>query len=143
MKNTKPNINEIQSSVFQHVRNSIDKRTGLFDLNKLQLDLREFSDQELRLTSMMEGIKNDEVWSVAIALCKSEIERRKAQAASELALRTTKWSVGIGAAATIVGGALGAIATVFVFWVSDSKHELHAPDNRTDLSEAPAMPASD
>ncbi|WP_428925017.1 hypothetical protein [Marinibacterium sp. SX1] len=110
-------LNNAKSVVRDFVENGVFEEGGV-DFRSLAKGVVQFSDEELRLTAMMEGNTSSEEWRIAIALAKSELDRR-AQAATEvLLMKTTNRAAWAGIIGACLGGALGAGATMLVFLLS-------------------------
>lgn len=102
------NINKAARVVAHYVEEKCDKQEKTVDLAVLSKGMKDFSDEELRLTLMMEGQTAGPIWQIAIALARGELGRRADAAAEQLAMKTTRWSVGVGGAVAIVAAIAGA-----------------------------------
>lgn len=78
------------------------------DVEKAAKALREIPDEHLHLSAALRPdsspIINNEIW-----LSKMEIERRAGEAASRLAMKTTRWSVGVGGVIAILAAIVGSL----------------------------------
>lgn len=101
-------LSEATRSVHEYVRQANNEGAVGVSLADLSSGMERFTDEELRLTVMMEGNSRGDVWPVAIALSKSELDRRAQVATERLAMKTTRWSVGVGGLVAIVAACVGA-----------------------------------
>jgi len=104
-------VKDAKRAVYDCVKQSADDAGGETDLDALSARMVEFSDAELRLTILMEGVVRDDIWPIAIALARGELERREAADTKTLAYRTTIISAAIGVFAALVGTWFGAWLT--------------------------------
>jgi len=101
-------VKDAKRIVHEYVQKSAHDAGGELDLQALAAGMAVFSEGELRLTILMEGNTKGDLWPIAIALSRGEIERREAEDAKRLAYRTTILSAIIGAVGAIVGTGFGA-----------------------------------
>lgn len=104
-------VKDAKRVVFEYVQSSAHDAGGKIDLHALSAGMAEFSDDELRLTMLMEDITNGDIWPIAIALARGELERREADDTKRLAYRTTILSATIGVLAALAGTGFGAWLT--------------------------------
>lgn len=102
-------MNEAVRAVARYVEEQSDKQEKAVDLAALSKGMSTFSDEVLRLTVMMEKQTSGPIWQIAIALATSELGRRADATSEKLALKTTRWSVGVGGAVAIVAAIAGAV----------------------------------
>lgn len=102
-------MNRAARVVATYVEEQSDKQEQTVDLAAMSKGMSVFSDEELRLTMMMEGQTSGPIWQIAIALARSELGRRADATTEQLALKTTQWSVGVGGAVAIVAAIAGAV----------------------------------
>lgn len=104
-------VKDAKRVVSEYVRSSADDAGGEIDLHALSTGMAKFSDDELHLTILMEDITKGDIWPIAIALARGELERREAAATKRLAYLTTILSATIGVLAALSGTAFGAWLT--------------------------------
>ncbi|NOR31729.1 MAG: hypothetical protein GQ539_11615 [Sulfitobacter sp.] len=100
-------VKDARRVVFKYVQQAADDSGGKINLRALSVGMAEFSDEELRLAILMDGITSGDIWSITIALARGEMERREADDKKSLAYRTTILSAIIGVLAALAGTGFG------------------------------------
>lgn len=104
-------VKDAKRVVFEYVQRSAHDAGDQIDLDSLSAGMAKFSDDELRLTILMDGNTRGDIWPITIVLARGELERRDAADTRMLAYRTTILSATIGVLAALAGTGFGAWLT--------------------------------